>query len=473
MIAADYQKIFYILLPTGPLWPEQDGDSPNWDMLASALSLELARIDEQALELVDEAIPDATSYTYPVELLEAWERVAGLPDQYTPTGQTITQRIQALIAKLRGPGAPTLAKIENIVEPYSIDYAVFDGYRLVDSFAQSVGGAQWWYGGGATVVENAAPDRHGNMTAEVITFPTTSGFVYSNILRIAAYESIFIDFWIRLSSGGSHLLEIKVTGRDGTTAVYTDNVALNTTWAHHTIRIADVGTGAYDPRLRLRITSGSNVVLHIAEVKGGWRERYYPVFMAGSVAGESVGSIWEHVYGVEYGEDLISRDGGTGKIIWGTQMTLTEDAVTEPISRQQIAYKFDPPYSSFCIAIFYLTTYTRYVRYSFWVRTDTTGYLTIRAYGCENGALVYTRLLIPMRESWEFIEFDVDNGIGITYPTYPEVRITVVDGIVNLYLAHARASETSVEIEGRVSEASPLHTLPMFHSYGELTQCTE
>ena len=132
MLSSDYAKIFYTLLPKGPLWPEQVGEADNWDSLARAATYELARVDEQALELINEAIPDADSYAYPAELLESWERVAGLPDEFTPETQTDEERVQALIAKLRGPGSPTLAKFENLVDALNASNVTFDGYRLVD-----------------------------------------------------------------------------------------------------------------------------------------------------------------------------------------------------------------------------------------------------------------------------------------------------------------------------------------------------
>lgn len=68
----DYVKQIYGLLPKGKIWPEGPGDSPVWDTLINALSLEWARIstDAERLPLIWLDIPD--------EFLEDFERLLGL-----------------------------------------------------------------------------------------------------------------------------------------------------------------------------------------------------------------------------------------------------------------------------------------------------------------------------------------------------------------------------------------------------------
>lgn len=97
MDAEAYADQLEKLLPRGPLWrPEPGGVLAN---LLLAAADELARVDGRARDLLEEADPRTTS-----ELLDDWERVAGLPD---PCADPITdpdERRAVLVAKLVGIG---------------------------------------------------------------------------------------------------------------------------------------------------------------------------------------------------------------------------------------------------------------------------------------------------------------------------------------------------------------------------------
>lgn len=100
---ANYSRLLQQLLPQGIAWP-RDSDSTLAQFL-SAVAVEFSRIDARAASLVDAVMPSAAS-----ELLEDWERVAGLPDPCL-VGQTQTLQLRgdALVAKLAGTGGQSIA----------------------------------------------------------------------------------------------------------------------------------------------------------------------------------------------------------------------------------------------------------------------------------------------------------------------------------------------------------------------------
>lgn len=94
---ADYLNLLQGLLPLGAAWP-RDPESVLTKLL-SAFAVELARLDQRADDLLEEADPRTT-----FELLTDWERVAGLPDTCTGEADTLEQRRQELLQRLTGLG---------------------------------------------------------------------------------------------------------------------------------------------------------------------------------------------------------------------------------------------------------------------------------------------------------------------------------------------------------------------------------
>jgi len=74
MTAYDYLHQLQALLPTGLAWP-READATLTKLL-TGLSVELARVDARAMRLWEEADPRTAD-----ELLDAWERMLGLPDE--------------------------------------------------------------------------------------------------------------------------------------------------------------------------------------------------------------------------------------------------------------------------------------------------------------------------------------------------------------------------------------------------------
>ena len=472
MLASDYQKIMYTLLPVGLLWPEQEGDAPIWDMVFKALAAECARVDLAAGLLIDEAIPDAEGYLYPDELLPAWERVAGLPDEYTPSGQTDTQRRQALIAKLRGPGSPTLAKFENLVEPYGYLTEAFDGWRLVDSIDRTGGGAVSWVGGtGGTGTVGGAADPDGGFDADIITLPSASSYVQARFLRMSSYEGCYVSCRLRLAgTAGPGSVKIEILGRDGAVK-WTTTEIIKTTWQRYEISVADIGLAAGATKVLLKFThvTGSNVTLHAYQARGGWRERYFPWLGAGEPVGLPCAPEWAHAFGLEYGADLVSRD-VDGNPNWTTSGAghIHEDYETDPISRQALAeglhHALGTP-ETFSVGIL---GSDRYIRFSLWLKA-TVGFACAMTVSGRAGTTVYASGTMSVYD-WQKIEGLADLGVG---GSTPQVRILVSFPAIELVIGHIRVSAVDTQLEGRVGQAAPLHTVPVFGSYGEYTEYSE
>lgn len=89
----DYISLLSALLPPGPAW------SPD-DPAVKGAAPSLLRVHQHADALMHEIDPRTTT-----ELINRWERIAGLPDECIPEGtQTIRQRQRRLDSKLNLTG---------------------------------------------------------------------------------------------------------------------------------------------------------------------------------------------------------------------------------------------------------------------------------------------------------------------------------------------------------------------------------
>lgn len=116
MTAKEYQQLLQSLLPPGAAWP-RDEDALLSQLLL-ALADDLVRSDERAEDLLDEADPRTT-----LELLDDWERVAGLPDPCAgDVERTLQSRRSDLVTKLTSRGGQSRA--------YFIDRAATLGHDI-------------------------------------------------------------------------------------------------------------------------------------------------------------------------------------------------------------------------------------------------------------------------------------------------------------------------------------------------------
>ncbi|MDR1946629.1 MAG: DUF2313 domain-containing protein [Desulfovibrio sp.] len=100
--AGDYLSMLRSLLPRGIAWSRSPGGRLSGLLHASAE--ELARLDAAVRLLPDEVNPLTT-----LAGLEDWERVLALPDECLPSGDTLSERREAVLAKLRDTGRQDMA----------------------------------------------------------------------------------------------------------------------------------------------------------------------------------------------------------------------------------------------------------------------------------------------------------------------------------------------------------------------------
>lgn len=156
MKAAGYLAQLQALLPPGDLWRrDQDASLTN---LMKALAQEFARIDSRAQDLLREADPRTTS-----ELLEDFERVAGLPDPCVPDVQSVEARRLRLVQKLTGRGGQSRAFFIELAANlgFPITITEFRPFTAVSSCASAINPNPWCY----VWLVNAPAVRIDNMTA--------------------------------------------------------------------------------------------------------------------------------------------------------------------------------------------------------------------------------------------------------------------------------------------------------------------
>lgn len=119
--AENYLHQLQSLLLRGAAWTREVGSTLT--NLLTGIAQEFARVDARTDDLISESDPRTTN-----ELLEDWERVAGLPDPCVTTDQTIEQRRVALVSKVTMQGGQS--------RQYFIDMAAGLGYpdATIDEF---------------------------------------------------------------------------------------------------------------------------------------------------------------------------------------------------------------------------------------------------------------------------------------------------------------------------------------------------
>lgn len=143
LTAADYLAQLQGLLPPGPAWPS-DPDAILTHLL-QALADEAARVDNRAVQLIEEADPRTTS-----ELLADWERVAGLPDPCVVAAgvtQSTAQRRAALLARLTTLGGQSAAYFIALAAAlgYAVTITEFHLHDVLDDIDYPLYAAPWQF----------------------------------------------------------------------------------------------------------------------------------------------------------------------------------------------------------------------------------------------------------------------------------------------------------------------------------------
>lgn len=115
-----YRSLIRKLLPPGKAFEfVQDSES---DKFFNAMAEEPARIEERGQKFLDELDPRFT-----FEMLDAWERLLGLPDECTPDSDlSIAQRRARVLQKLTTGGGQSKAFYKLIAEQLGYDVTTLD-----------------------------------------------------------------------------------------------------------------------------------------------------------------------------------------------------------------------------------------------------------------------------------------------------------------------------------------------------------
>lgn len=115
LTAGEYAQLLGRLLPRGRIWQARTGGEV--EDVNEASGVELNRAHDRAVDLLDESDPRTAD-----EMLDAWERVAGLPDPNAPAPATTADRQAALHAKVTATGGQSPA--------YYIAQALAHGFTI-------------------------------------------------------------------------------------------------------------------------------------------------------------------------------------------------------------------------------------------------------------------------------------------------------------------------------------------------------
>ena len=140
MTADDYLAQLQALLPQGPAWPRDAGATLT--RLLHSMADELARVDSRAAQLIEETDPRTTT-----ELLNDWERVAGLPDTCVTAAQATAQRRGALHARLTTLGGQNVSYFIALAASlgYTVTITEFRLHTVEDDVEYPLYGHPWQF----------------------------------------------------------------------------------------------------------------------------------------------------------------------------------------------------------------------------------------------------------------------------------------------------------------------------------------
>lgn len=112
---ADYKAALLALLPSGRLWPKEEGAVQT--QAVQGLAAGFNRLDARSQYLLRDAFPPTA-----VELLPDWEATLGLPDPCAGPLPTLAQRQQQVVARFASSGGQSV--------PYFINFAAQLGFTI-------------------------------------------------------------------------------------------------------------------------------------------------------------------------------------------------------------------------------------------------------------------------------------------------------------------------------------------------------
>lgn len=139
--SAAYQQQLIKLTPPGQAFPTETDSL--WVKLLGVFADTMARVDANAVLLINEAFPDTTT-----QLLPNWERVVGLPDDCSVLGDSYEIRRANLISKLRATGGQSPSYFIDVAAAlgYTITITEFKPFRVgIDTVGEGLRGADWWF----------------------------------------------------------------------------------------------------------------------------------------------------------------------------------------------------------------------------------------------------------------------------------------------------------------------------------------
>lgn len=135
---ADFASAFEALLPTGPIWPREQGTTQA--QTVAALVKGYTRNAARGVNLLQDAFPVA-----PVELLPEWQKTLGLPDPCAGPAPTLQVAQQQVNARFIASGGQSVAYFIGVAAAlgYVITITQFSPYTVGLPVGQPIYGEDW------------------------------------------------------------------------------------------------------------------------------------------------------------------------------------------------------------------------------------------------------------------------------------------------------------------------------------------
>ncbi len=158
LVSSAYQYLQQLLKLAPPGDALSQSPNSNWYKLMDALSQEAGRVDVNLNDFINEAFPDTTNV-----LLENWERVCGLPDECSDSGDTIDTRRANVLAKLRSRGGASIAYFLSVIDAlgYSATITEYTGFIIGESIPATPLAESDWAFAWIITVPNSMPNHAG------------------------------------------------------------------------------------------------------------------------------------------------------------------------------------------------------------------------------------------------------------------------------------------------------------------------